>query len=169
MSDLLQEVKERLRGGFKRSEEEWQVLFGLLAEAGSQTDAILRWVFGEHKGYVETRARAGIEFLRNNRKEGWSVLGYLITSSDPDDRDTALAVLQKSGSSRAFEMARPMLKDSWPYLQLDAAEFLKGVFPSDVIAVLRELLNHEDQWVRDAARKQLFEMGEGVDRELQVR
>lgn len=164
MDDILEEAKEHLKG-FGHPREESQMLDSLIEKAGVQTHDLLKWVFAEHKGYVETRARAGLDILKANPTEGWLILEHLVSSDDPDDRDTALMVLEKSGDPHAAELARPLLEDSYPYLQLDAASFLRETFRAETITMLRKLLKHEKEWVRDAARKLLVEMNEDTKEE----
>lgn len=160
MSDILEEVKKRLLCDFGNPEHEWQALLNLLERAGTHTSAVLRWIFAEYKGYTKTRARAGLEFVKGNPIEGWLILEHLIASDDPDDRDTALTVLVMSGDSRAPQLAKALLKDTWPYLQFDAADFLKEIYPTEVNAALQSLLHHDEEWVRDEARRRLAKMGE---------
>jgi hypothetical protein len=158
MSDLLEEAKQLLEREPRFGENQWQMLAKLLKKAGDQANDILKWVFTEHAGYTAIRAQAGIEFLRRNPVEGWLFLERLIMSNDPDDRDTALTVLAMSDDPRAPELAKPLLRDNWPYLRLDAAGFLKEVYPAEVATALANLLDHQDEWVRNEARKRLTQM-----------
>ncbi len=163
MNNFLEEAKQLLKQEPRLDEDQWQMLNKLLMGAGDQTDSVLRWVFADHAGYTEVRVRAGLEFFRRNPAEGWSILEYLVTSDDADNRDTALGVLVASEDPRAPQLARSLLTDPWPYLQFDAADFLEKIYRVDVIATLQVLLkSNEDEWIRDEAQKRLIRMGASV-------
>ncbi len=155
MSASLKDIEEQLQRDRGSPEAEWDVINTLLKQSESEADTILKWVFAQYKGYTETRARAGFQFLQNNPAEGWHILERLVSSSDPDDRDTALAVLAALHDINAAQLAKPLLNDPTPYLQLDAAEFLWEFFPSEVNACLEKLIEHEVSWVSCAARELL--------------
>ncbi len=160
MNNHLEEAKQLLKQEPRLDEDQWQVLEKLLMRAGDQTDSILRWVFADHTGYTEVRVRAGLEFFKRNPAEGWSILEYLVTSDDADNRDTALGVLVASEDPRAPQLARSLLTDPWPYLQFDAANFLEKIYRADVVAALQALLkSSEEEWIRDEAQKRLIRMG----------
>ena len=69
----------------------------LLENPPDKVDVTLEWIFSAHKGYVEPRARAGQRFLERNPEQGWFILEQLMRSSDPDDRDVAVTVLERAG------------------------------------------------------------------------
>ncbi len=79
----------------------------------------------------------------------------LVKSEDPDDRDTALTLLTQNPTTYSYQLARPLLSDPWPYLRLEAVEFLKRVYPLEARQGLLELVHHNEEWVRKAARKAL--------------
>lgn len=132
----------------------------LIANPSDKVDAILEWIFSEHKGYVEPRAKAGLRFLERNSEQGWLILEQLMQSSDPDDRDVAITVLERAGDQNNFYLAKPILEDPYPYLQFDAIDLLTNHFPSKVRSVLQSLLAHEQAWVRENAQKRLSKMNE---------
>ncbi len=161
MDNIFEAVKEEL----KRDEgfpETWQTLSALVDKAGPQIELILKWIFTEYKGYTYTRARAGIRYYTNAPSDAWPVIEQLVLSSDPDDRDTALEVLKMSGDPRALDLAKLLLKDPYPYLQLDAADYLRALYPDEVAVVLRDLLNHKDKRTRETAKNLLISMGESI-------
>jgi hypothetical protein len=165
MDDFIEEAKQQLSGGVYPSDyHERLVLEELLDKAGSQRDALLQWVFAQYQsGYVNTRVWAGREFLKGNQDEAWKILECLITSDDSGDRSTALDILEETNDPRAPYLAKPLLRDTAPYLQFGAAEFLKSYYPEDVIATLRSLLDYNDSRTRKIAREKLREMGVNVD------
>jgi hypothetical protein len=119
----------------------------LLISPPDKVDPILEWIFSAHKGYVEPRAQAGQRFLERNPKQGWLILERLMRSSDPDDRDVAITVLERAGDKNKFYLAKPLLEDPYPYLQFEGVELLANTFPAEVKAVLQSLLSHEQEWV----------------------
>lgn len=163
MKAILDELRNVLKRDFGHPDFEWQAVTDMLEKAGKDVDIVLGAVFAEHGGYTETRARAGLAFLRNNRIEGWKILESLVVSADPDDRGTAMAVLRASGDPNAVNLAKVILNDPWPYLRLDAAEFLKETFPDETTVSLQGLLNHAEEWVREEARCLLINMGRAPD------
>jgi len=142
---------------------EWDVVNDLLAHPPDDLDAILKWIFTEHVGYVEPRARAGLRFVERNPTEGLVVIEQLISSSNSDDRDTAIAILERYGQSSVFHLARPLLQDPYPYLRFDAVELLRDIYPEEVKATLREMAEYKaENWVRELAQNKLREMGENT-------
>ena len=83
------------------------------------------------------------------------IIEKLIRSDDPDDRDTASEILQEINTPRSYELMRLLLKDDYPYLQLDACDFLIEKYPVEVEKTLQKLSNHENENVREAANKRL--------------
>ncbi len=158
MSNSLKNIESQLQHDLGSPEAEWDVINTLLKQSESEADTILKWVFEQYKGYTDTRARAGFQFLKNNPAEGQRIIERLVSSSDPDDRDTALAVLVALNDINAAQMAKPLLSDPNPYLQLDAAELLWNLFPSEVRACLEKLIEHKVSWVSSAARELLLKM-----------
>ena len=159
MSDLLEEAKRRVGHGSRTPEAEWAALLSVLVHAGAQTDAILQWVFAEAVGYTDTRVHAGAAFLQRHPLEGWRILERLRRSPDPDDRDVALTLLSLSTDPRAPELAKPCLRDPYPYLQFAAVDFLAATYPTEVVATLRTLAQHERPAIRNAAQERLWRMG----------
>jgi hypothetical protein len=135
----------------------------LLKSPPDEADTILEWIFAEHKGYIEARARAGLKFLEKNPMQGWFILETLINSRNPDDRDTGLTVLGRSGNADKYYLAKPILNDPYPYLQFDAVELLQKIYPEEVKSILWSLATHETVWVRENAQKLLLQMGENVE------
>jgi hypothetical protein len=145
-------------------DNELDIIEELLENPPNEVDTILEWIFTEHKGYIEPRARAGLKFLEKNPTQGWLILERLINSSDPDNRDTALTVLGKVSNTDKYYLAKPLLKDPYPYLQFDAVELLLGIYPEEAKSVLWQLANHETEaWVRENSRKLLLEMNEDIE------
>lgn len=163
MSVNLKDIEAQLQRDWGSPEAEWDVINTLLKQSESEADTILRWVFAQYKGYTDTRARAGFQFLQNNPTEGQHILEHLVSSSDPDDRDTALAVLVALHDINAARLAKSLLHDPTPYLQLDAAEFLWEFFPTEVNACLEKLIEHEVSWVSNAARELLLKRKENTN------
>lgn len=160
MNKILEELKQELQAtaDYGLWEREWAIVEKALERTPSFTNQILEWVFAELNGYVDTRVRAGRELCKFNRQRVWSVLELLIKSGDPDDRDTALTLLTELGSEYAYQLAKPILKDRYPYLQFDAVEFLKDKYPSEAIEMLQELAQHENPKTREIAVKYLHSM-----------
>jgi hypothetical protein len=95
--------------------------------------------------------------------QGWFILETLINSRNPDDRDTGLTVLGRSGNADKYYLAKPILNDPYPYLQFDAVELLQKIYPEEVKSILWSLATHETVWVRENAQKLLLQMGENVE------
>ncbi len=136
--------------------DQWEMLNRLL-EGSTEPDreAVLRWVFTKHYGYIDVRIKAGIEFVQKNPEIGWPALEELLASTDPDDRDTALSVLVEINDPRGYPLAKPMLNDPWDYLKLDAIDFLQTVYPEEVNVAIQALLESPHEGARQAALKQL--------------
>jgi HEAT repeat protein len=83
----------------------------------------------------------------------------LVSSPNPDDRDTALAIIEVLGDDDAVRMA-VLLDDKWTYIRLEAATVLRRFYPNEVARCLRHLLQEEAKSVRETASKLLVEMGE---------
>lgn len=158
MSNSLRDIRTLLQRDLGSPDAEWKQIELFLNRHKSEADILLKWIFAEYKGYVDTRVRAGSQFLQHNLIEGRRILERLIASPDPDDRDTALSVLASLGDSYAAQQAIPLLRDPNPYLQLDAAEFLWKHFPSEVKVCLEGLIEHEASWIRSAAQQLLAKM-----------
>jgi HEAT repeat protein len=162
MFNILVEAKELLRRDYGSPDADWQVISKLLDKAPDQRQRLMEWIFAEHQGYVNTRTQAGREILSNDPEQGWRILERLINSEDPDDRDTALTLLAESRDPRAYPLARRILDDPYPYLQFDAIEFLKSIYPVEVAITLRNLSEHKLEWVQDEARGLLLETGKAT-------
>lgn len=159
MSDILRDIKANFVYDRGSPTAEWEVVEGLLSSFATEREAITRWLFEEYNGYVDTRTRAGLEFIDHSSTEGRSILKRLVSSPNPDDRDTALAIIEVLGDDDAVRMAVPLLEDKWTYIRLDAATVLRRFYPDEVARCLRHLLQEEAESVRDTASKLLVEMG----------
>ncbi len=157
MSDMLAILRARFQHDPGSSTAQWQLVENILAEYPAERDTILRWVYAELPGYVWTRMQAGEFFIADFPEEGWQIVERLIQSEDPDDRDTALSLLVKLNDPRGPMLARSMLRDPWPYMQFDAIEYLKNVYPTEAREALLSLLQHEDLRVRKQASSILNE------------
>jgi HEAT repeat protein len=157
-SDRIQAVKELL-GSNLSPDAQWRSVERFLAADLEGKGDILRWLFAHHKGFVEVRARAGADLMRSHRHEVWKLIQDLVKSHDPDDRDTALTLLAQHPSASSFEMARPLLNDPWPYIRLEAVDYLKRVYPFEALQALREFEQHNEEWVRNAVRTALEGLG----------
>jgi hypothetical protein len=165
MTDSLAEYKNRMQTApdVGLPDNECDIVDDLLAQPPGEFDAILKWIFAEHKGYVEPRVRAGLRFLERNPAEGLTVIEQLIGSSDPDDRDTAITVLERYGQINVFHLAKPLLNDPYPYLQFEAVALLRNIYAEEVNSTLKELAEHRtEKWVRESAQKQLNGMSEST-------
>jgi len=95
MKDIVQEYIEGMKTAPDQQYpgNEWDIVNELLANPPSEFDAILLWIFEEHKGYVAPRVQAGLKFVERNPEEGIVIIKRLVNSDDPDDRDTAIPYL----------------------------------------------------------------------------
>lgn len=149
----------RITPDYGRIEIEWAAVLKVLEQSPTQAAALFEWAFAKYKeGYTDTRVQAGRQVLKDNPQRGWLILEQLIVSDNPDDRDTALTLLAESGDPRAYPLVKPLLQDPWPYLQLDAAGFLKDIYSDEVVIALQNLLDHGSVWVGEAAQLLLQEM-----------
>ena len=160
MNNELSQVMQQLQVDPGTPQAEWTILREAIRHTPGASDAILKWVFADHKGYVESRAQAGLEYFQVNPREGWSILERLVNSNEPDDRETALAVAIGLDLERSTQLVKHLLHDAYPYLQLEAAKYLAVAFPVEVRACLYKLLVDQPRWVGEAAKKLLLEMGE---------
>lgn len=160
MSDILRDIETTLAYDRGSPAAEWEVVEGLLSSFATQREAITRWLFEKYNGYVDTRTRAGLEFIDHSPTEGRSILKRLVSSPNPDDRDTALAVIEVLGDDDVVRMAVPLLDDKWIYIRLEAATVLRRFYPNEVARCLRRLLQEEAESVRETALKLLVDMGE---------
>ncbi len=110
---------------------EWAAVAEILRRFPDQREAMMLWLFEHSVGYVDTRARAGVEFLEINPAGGWSALERLVSSQDPDDLDTALEVLEILNTEEAARWALPLLDDAWPYIAQAAAAFVGRFYPPE--------------------------------------
>ncbi len=138
-----------------RPEAQWESIEELLALDPATKRQVLGWLLTNRQGYVEVRARAGAELLANNSAEAWNLVKKLVASADPDDRDTALVLLRQNPSQTNFNLAKPLLSDSYPYIQLSAIDYLKHVYRVEALQALHELEQHHEEWVREAVRQAL--------------
>ncbi len=164
MRDILLQVQDRLVYDRGSPAAEWEVVEELLSQFPTERNLILRWLLEEHNGYIDTRARAGLEFIRHDPATGWRILSRLISSGDPDDRDTGLAVLELLDNSDAVGIALPLLNDEWPYIRLEAAKFLHPFYPSEVARCLESLVQKGTPSITKEARKLLTEMGKDTQK-----
>ncbi len=158
MEDIIARIQEETKKDLGSAEQEWQVIIRLLPEDNKQRTGILAWIFAYHQGYVRTRVWAGQELMSVDSDSGWKIANQLISNPDPDDRDTAFMLFQSMDDPRIPSLVKPLLIDSWVYLQLDAAEFLKAAYPEEVKATLHALMEKDDQRIVAAARAILDSM-----------
>jgi hypothetical protein len=157
MSDATDELRELLLStpDDGLGNQEWDVLNRVLDRHPDRATDLFAWMLTEHKGYVAPRVQAGQELRKIDPVQLRSALERLIQSGDPDDRSTAVLLLKESRDSQIFAFAKPLLRDPYPYLQFEAVELLKDVYPNDVRVTLRGLLDHEEKWAREEAQKLL--------------
>jgi hypothetical protein len=157
MNDVTHELKELslATSDDGLGNREWATLLQVLNEHPDKVADLYAWMLSNHKGYVEPRVRAGQELHKIDPEWLRSALEVLIQSSDPDDRDTAVLLSIEFRDLQVFALAKPLLHDPYPYLQFEAVELLKDVYPNDVLVALRGLLNHEEKWAREEAQKLL--------------
>lgn len=155
MNDPLRNVEAKLAYDRGSPRAEWTAVEELLVQFPMEREAITQWLFEHHRGYVDTRVRAGLELMKHQPTDGWRILEHLISSKDPDDRDTALAVLEIQDHKDAARMAFPLLDDEWPYIKLEAAAFIGRFFPHEAHECLTRLLYHESVSVRERAQSLL--------------
>ena len=158
MEDLIERVRKNLEPDLGSAEQEWELLTDLLKGTTTYRYDIFKWVFIEHQGYTRTRAWAGREVFQANAEEGWKAISHLLSSKDPDDRETALMTIKTFNDPRVPLIIKPLLYDPWPYIQFAAAEILKDIYPEEVKSVMQALQTHEEQWVRDSAEAMLKDM-----------
>ena len=158
VEDALVKAQELLKVDCGSPDAEWQKIEHLLNGNPDERNRLLEWLFRSYKGYTGTRARAGCEVMSTHPSTAWTILEMLIHSADPDDRDTALTVLIESTETRSQLLAKKILDDPYPYLRLEAAEYLKSVFPTEVAQSLQVLLTHEQQWIRAEATTLMSEL-----------
>lgn len=159
MSNFTEELIEQLRLDPGSPEAEWKLVEHLLPPSPSEANAILEYIFTQHQGYVDTRIRAGLRVLQHSPEKGWSILEQLVVSGDPDDRETALSVVSTLQDPYAIELATCLLDDPLPYLRLNAAEFLIPFVPDMVKPAVSGLLENQEEWVRQRARRLLIGIG----------
>jgi hypothetical protein len=141
---IVEEYAERMRTAPDdcKPGNEWDIVSELLTNPPDEFDAILEWIFTAHKGYVAPRAIAGLKFIERKPERGWAALGQLIRSDDPDDRDTALQTLENSKNQNQYFLAKPLLQDEYRYLQFEAIDLLREIFPDEVEDALRNPASH---------------------------
>lgn len=159
MNNTLRYVESELTYDRGSPAAEWEVVVQLLSQFSAERESIIRWLFEEYNGYIDTRSRAGLELVECNPTKGWDILKLLISSVDPDDRDTALGVLELLDNDNAAQMALPLLNDEWTYIRLEAAIFVRRFYPENAARCLEDLLQQEMPSVKEEARKLLAEMG----------
>lgn len=162
--DFIQYIEQQLLPDFGGGIAEWERLNELLEGHEESRNDVMKWVFEHLKGYVYTRELAGAEVFRENRDEGIDILHRLLVSTDEDDRETAILLLEgryDKGEIRdvdILELLRPLLDDSSIWLQLEVAEALKNISPNDVFVKLKQLETHESSHVVHRAQQLLKEM-----------
>lgn len=152
-NDVLASLQASLEADPGDGESEWEMIREALEKEPEKSSRILEWVFREHHGYIQTRSAAGLYYYRQHPSSAWSILEQLVSSRDPDDRDTALTVLASIGSDKGYQLVYPLLRDPYPYIQLEAARFLAAAYPDEVRTTLAQLSNHREGWVREEAIK----------------
>lgn len=158
-SNTFDKIKERFQHDFISPNLEWEYLESSLKNNDSERIPILEWVFSNSPAYWDTRARAGLILLQENEQETWSMLEKLVDSADPDDNGTALTVFELTGDSRGFEYAKRWLADNiHPATQIEAINFLKELYPDEVLKSLVVLTDHSDPNIRKTAKRIMDEL-----------
>lgn len=133
-TNILDQVKERLKRDFHDPGSEWEYVKSSLPFNESERQLILKWVFLESPAYWETRAKAGLILLEENERETWSAIEKLVESPDPDDNGTALTIFEYTHDPRGPELAQKWLSDNThPATRLEAINFLKDIYPDDML------------------------------------
>jgi HEAT repeat protein len=141
-------------------DDQWDIVLKLIGESEPNKSAIFRYIYLQYKGSTYYRVCAACEYLKKYPNEGRRTLEELIRSKDPDDRDTAVTVISEFNDPELRYLARQLLNDKYPYIQFAAIEILYTKFPDEVKIALNRLLDHEERWVRDKARRLLGEYTE---------
>jgi len=153
-TSALNEIKERLQHDFGSPQAEWEFLEPLLKANVPDRDSILKWVFSKSPAYWDTRARAGLILLQENESETWSTIETLIASANPDDNGTVLTMFELTRDPRGPEIAKRWLTDDvHPATQIEAANFLKEIYPDEVLTRLQSLANHKDKNIQNSAKQ----------------
>ena len=152
-----QELKRQLQAApdYGLATREWAAVLRSRSAFPDLAGDLFAWVFGQYQGYTETRAKAGHELFKLDASRAWGIVEQLAASADPNDRDAALEFLSDFHEARAYELARPMLRDPDLGLRWDAIDYLKSVYPTEVEIVLHELVEHSDPRVRATAHEKL--------------
>lgn len=154
-STVVEEFRKQEHLDHGSVEAEWEVIENLLERYPDQKDALHEYVFCHYRGYVDNRVRAGWAVFQAQPAEGWQMLENLVRRSDPDDRDTALQILVRLNDDHAQQLALMLIEDEYPYIALDAIDFIQSRHPLEAKTGLEKLLRHSDQWVVAAARDRL--------------
>lgn len=156
--DILEDAKKRLVKDFYSPVDEWKYLNALVAQAEEQRLAVYQWVFAESPAYWDTRARAGKVLLQEDETAAWTILERLVYSTDPDDNGTALTLFEELDDSRGMQLARHWLtEDVHPITQLEAADYLRGIYPEQASQCLHRLLKHWQENIRHRAHELLIQ------------
>lgn len=155
MDALLRELQTILHRDAGLAATEWQRIEPILRQAKTQQVDLLRWIFVQSHAYTETRARAGILLIAAAPHVGWTLLRQLLSSPNPDDRAAAITVLEHVDDPHKRELLKPLLDDPWPYIQFEAVDMLLDSHPTEVRAVLEQLMQHKEAWVRTASTERL--------------
>lgn len=137
-------------------DDELNNFFGLLNQFDFvERQEFSRRVFQYLIGYTSTRKAAGLLVIKEHPRKGWEILSLLVESSNPDDRDAALEIIQELKDPRGEDLLRRLLSDPYPYIQLDACEYLLFKLPQEVHPILQKLQKHDLDWVREEAENLL--------------
>lgn len=157
MNTLLEEAQQHLKCDYGFTKE-MELLQSYLQRAGADAPTILQWVYAMSDVYVATRVFAGLELAKTHYTDVWQLAAQLVVSADPDDRDTGMEVLVQLDRTRAYPLVKHLLNDKYLYIQFEAVEVLKEIYPTEVRATLQKLLFHDEERVRQEAQQHLEQM-----------
>jgi hypothetical protein len=152
-SQAIKEIEKMLSIETLDFEAQWKTVLDLLDSYHEQKLKIFKYLMVDYRGYIEIRYRAGLEYYTQDPESGWGLINGLIKSKDADDRDTALYILRRIGATRSKQFIMCLLEDEWPYIRLEAADILKFDHPDIVLDSIRLLFDHDQEWVRNEARR----------------
>jgi len=139
------------------AETEWLQIQNLIQSNPSEADEILRSVFISFRGFVETRVHSARILLGSNPLFVLETSKKLVSSTNPDNRDSALQILREINSQEAKEIALPLINDVCPNIAFDAIEFLGKDDLLVAKMALDKLTQNSESWVR-AKAKSLLEL-----------
>jgi HEAT repeat protein len=162
MNEFMIKAQTELNRRFLHTGEEMDVLEELLKNSGENRLELLKWVMKDRIGDTFPRVQAGLEFMKLAPEDGWEILVQLISSNDPDDRDTASWIFEELNDPRSYPLMKPLLDEKYPSMQFDACDFLMDIYPKEVEETLKQLAADENKNVREAAQKRLDELNQRV-------